>query len=316
MLGVSTFSSPASSPLSSSLFLVVLVSISCFTFTNSLGLRQNLRKQTIQTHTINDLLKIKKQMALLASVKSSGLDPEQFAHFALEQSAAEKGLSSPRFVQVDPIFKDDKFNQLESPLKSSNPQVPTTSKATNTIASFLPNTASIDSRSSPNFPSRCAPRPEKKKLTADDISCMTKHDATSHGRYTCPIRCPIGSPLSNDGKSCICGPCWEGTTCQTPKCAHDEVVGCPNHGTHCHHSERICLCNVVDGTPSYTGKHCENKFDPNAISKKEADEKEKEMIDEKVEEMKKQQAKEEIVCGGKTCDGVSMLNTTSCDCTY
>ena len=159
---------------------------------------------------------------------------------------------------------------------------------------------------------------------------MTKHSATTHGRYTCPINCPVGSPLSLDQTKCICGPCWEGTTCQTPKCAHGEKVGCPNHGTHCRHNERICLCPIdsSDGNPSYTGKHCEHAFDPEAMPASDVAKKMETQaaVDRAAaDEAAALAAKAEKPCDGMKCDDDDvlsssssmlnmMLNTTSCEC--
>ena len=145
---------------------------------------------------------------------------------------------------------------------------------------------------------------------------MTKHDAKSHGRYTCPLRCPAGAPLSSDQTNCLCGPCWEGKTCQAPKCAHGEIVGCPNHGTHCHHSERVCLCPVgPSGNPSYTGKHCEHKFDPAAVmTAEEARRVADADVQRENEKREMERLVEEKPCGDLQCDGLSMMNTTSCQC--
>lgn len=285
--------------------------------THSLG----LRRQQI-THTIEDLNQLRQQLALKT-----------------ESSNAAK---SPRFVQLDvsggPVESTPTNGTIVPPLTdaASLPQPRSPDPFTNSIPadhstvvstaavappSFLPNTASLDSASASNFPSQCAQRPKKEPLTAADISCMTKHTSKAHGRYICPLRCPIGSPLSKKGTSCLCGPCWEGTTCQAPKCAHGEEVGCPNHGTHCHHDERTCLCPVKnDGNPSYTGKHCEHKFDPNAISAKEASLEAQKKVQAKEQALKDQQLAAEAliseVCNGMACDGLSMLNTTSCECKF
>jgi hypothetical protein len=287
--------------------------------THSLG----LRKQQI-THTIDDLNQLRQQMALKTSLESSN------------------AATLPRFVQLDvpgrPVESTPTNATLAPPLTgAASPSHPrsldpftnsipadnSTVVSTAAVAppSFLPNTASLDSASASNFPSQCAQRPKKEPLTAADISCMTKHTSKAHGRYICPLRCPIGSPLSKKGTSCLCGPCWEGTTCQAPKCAHGEEVGCPNHGTHCHHDERTCLCPVKnDGNPSYTGKHCEHKFDPNAISAEEASLEAEKKMQAKEQALKDQQLAAEAliseVCNGMACDGLSMLNTTSCECKF
>lgn len=280
------------------ILLPLLIISSLFPATSALGLRRQ------QTHTINELEAMKKKMALLEQLKTSGIDAKEFASFVLKNPASSS-IEAPRFLEPS----STPATNIEPMLERRPPAAP-----------LLPNNAANESRSAFFFPSKCSPRPQKKKISAEDIACMTKHSANAHGRYTCPINCPSNAPLSLDQTKCICGPCWEGTTCQTPKCAHGETVGCPNHGTHCRHDERICLCPVdsSDGNPSYTGKHCEHAFDPDALSASDvAKQMEAQAAAERAaaDEAAAIAADAEKPCGGITCDdSTSMLNVTSCEC--
>ena len=292
--------------------------------TNALG----LRRQT--THSINELEVIKKKMALLEQLKTSGIDVQEFASFALKNSAAPPptSIDAPRFLE--PTTTLPTTTTAAAATTTTITDIEPTTRVARPPA-LLPNNAANMSRSAFFFPSKCSSRPQKKQLTAEDVACMTKHSATTHGRYTCPINCPIGSPLSPDQTKCICGPCWEGTTCQTPKCAHGEKVGCPNHGTHCRHNERICSCPIdsSDGNPSYTGKHCEHAFDSEAMPASDVARKMEAQaaVDRAAaDEAAALAAKAEKPCDGMKCDDDDvlssssssmlnmMLNTTSCEC--
>ena len=167
------------------------------------------------------------------------------------------------------------------------------------------NSKSTTAGSGGSFPAKCGPRPVKPKLDFNaDCMHMTSHEGKAHGRFNCPLRCPAETPLAPDGKSCECGPCWMGVTCQTPKCAHGEEVGCPNHAKHCHHSERVCLCLVgQNGKPHFTGIHCQTKFEPApppVITAPKVDR----LADKKAEKC----------ANAPKCKGLSVLNKDTCKC--
>jgi len=71
-----------------------------------------------------------------------------------------------------------------------------------------------------------------------------------------------------------------------------------------------------DGNPSNTGKHCENKFNPQATMTMEEAQHiaDLDVQNQENERKTKNEHLEMKPCNNLQCDGLSMLNTTSCEC--
>ncbi len=266
---------------------------------------------------------IRTHLALLARFRAAGVDPAEFAEFAKSMGdgafasssssssssspssstsaavspAGSGGGPAPRFVAV----------REEPPAAAALPAAENNDPA---LAAAALAEATAAGGGPASFPQVCMPRSVKPKLDFNaDCMKMVKHEGKAHGRFSCPLLCPPDAPLAEDGTHCQCTACWGGATCQTPRCAHGEAVGCPNHATHCHHADRVCLCLVgPNGDPHWTGTHCEKPFVPAVVPTAADLEAEREAKERAAEAARPK-------CPGVTCgDGLSMLNMTTCEC--